>query len=171
MKVKKNKDTAENTTVKEWYNVLTIRLENAPREAARFYNLQLLPRLMHQLQKHSTSCESCKEKFDSLDYDTKNIVTWFKDEGKELDNYQKTVESSIKHLQKSHNIFPKGLWLSWIIVISLLLGLFSAYIAHQIAPDTDKKGLIMLGATLGVIIGWIAGKIYEKHLKIKGKLF
>lgn len=166
-----NRKKEDNLTVKEWYNLLTIRLENAPREASRFYNLQLLPRLMHQLQKYSVNCEICKDNFDNLDKDTKHIVTWFKNEGEELKKYQHTIESSLKHLQTNHYVYAKGLWLSRVIVISLLIGLGLGYISHYALPNNDKKGLILLGSMLGVLIGWIVGKLYEKKLRKENKLF
>lgn len=164
-------DKKEKLSVSQWYNLLNNRVEKAPKEAARFYNLQLLPRLMHQLDKHSDNCNICREKLEKLDYDTKHIVSWFKDEGVELKNYQENVESSMKHLQENHEVVPKGLWLSKIVVIGLIIGIALGYLSRFIIHSSDHRGLIILGIMIGVSLGWIYGKLYEKRLRKKGNIF
>ncbi len=168
---KKEVTNNDKLSVKQWYNLLSDRLEKAPKEASRFYNLQLLPRLMHQLQKQSKECNVCLEKLNNLNNDTTHIVSWFKDEGVELKNYQDTVETSIKHLQEAHNIVPKGLWLSRIVVVGLIIGAILGYGSHFIVPTAEKRGLIILGIMAGIFFGWIYGKIYERKLKKRGNIF
>ncbi len=161
----------QDITLSDWYKILTERFEGAPREASRFYNLQMLPRLMHCLNKQKEFCPICKDHFNKLDKVTLHITEWFKDEGDELKEYQKQIESIIKHLQSDHGTFAKGLWLSRIVVIGLAIGILVAYLSNLLFPETEKSGLLVLGSVIGMMLGWIAGKMYENQLRKRNKIF
>jgi len=161
----------QDLTLSDWYKILAKRFKGAPREASRFYNLQMLPRLMYCLHKQKETCSVCKDHFNKLDEATLHITEWFKDEGDELKEYQKQIESIIKHLQSSHGIMAKGLWLSRIVVIGLAVGVAVAYFANLAFPQTEKSGLLVFGSVVGMMTGWITGKIYENQLKKKNKIF
>lgn len=158
-------------TLSDWYQTLRKRFEGAPREASRFYNLQMLPRLMYCLYIQKETCPTCKVHFNELDKVTLHITEWFKNEGSELKEYQSQMEAIIKHLQIDHNITAKGLWLSRIVVIGLATGVVVAYFANLLFPQTEKSGLLVLGSVIGMMLGWIAGKIYENQLRKKNKIF
>lgn len=158
-------------TLSDFYTILRKRFEGAPREASRFYNLQMLPRLMHCLYKQKESCAVCEDYFNKIDTVTLHITEWFKDEGDELKEYQKQIESVIKHLQSDHGTTAKGLWLSRIVVIGLAIGVGGAYLANLLFPETEKSGLLVLGSVVGMMLGWISGKIYENQLRKRNKIF
>ena len=163
--------TEETKTLDNWFTELEIKFRGTPREAARFYNIQILPRLMYTLSKQSRECTHCKSRLHTLEPMMDSASHWMKTDAPELENYQQELNQTMKHLSSVHGIVPKGLWMSKMIVFGLIFGIAIAAIAHLLATSTELPGMLMTGAAIGMITGWFVGKTAENRLRKSGKLF
>ncbi|MGQ1946100.1 hypothetical protein ACT3CD_03225 [Geofilum sp. OHC36d9] len=161
----------QQTTISDWHETLSNRLEGTPREAARFYNLEIMPRMMHVLSQHKEECNECAHLFNTMDTMTQQLTKWLKEESPELKNFQSSRQQILRHLHSSHQIVAKGLWLSRITVLGLVAGILLAWLSNMIFTQTELKGLLISGATVGSMAGWIIGKLFENRLKKQNKIF
>lgn len=159
------------TTISDWHETLSNRLEGTPREAARFYNLEIMPRMMHVLSQHKDECSECAHLFNTMDNMTQQLPEWLKEENPELKNFQTSRQQILHHLHSSHQIVAKGLWLSRIVALGLAAGILLAWLSNMIFTQTELKGLLISGATAGSMIGWVIGKLIENRLKKQNKIF
>jgi F0F1-type ATP synthase assembly protein I len=157
--------------ISEWHETLSHRLEGTPREAARFYNLEIMPRMMYVLSQQKEECSECAQLFNTMDNMTQQLTKWLKEENPELKNFQTSRQQILRHLHSSHQIVPKGLWLSRIVVMGLIAGIIVAWLSNMIFTQTELKGLLISGATAGSMIGWVIGKLFETRLRKQNKIF
>jgi hypothetical protein len=158
-------------TISDWHETLSLRLEGTPREAALFYNLEIMPRMMHILSQQKEECSECAHLFNTMDDMTQQLTKWLKEENPELKNFQASRQQILRHLHSSHQIVPKGLWLSRIVVMGLVAGIIVAWLSNMIFTQTELKGLLISGATAGSMTGWVIGKLFENRLKKQNKIF
>lgn len=158
-------------TVSQWHEILNQRFEGTPREAARYYGIQILPRLMHRLESHKTHCRHCADSFNQLEDMTTHASAWMLNNDPQLKRFQLQLRHIGQHLSRTHGIVPKGLWLSRFTGIGLLTGILGSLAIGLSVVTIDLPGILMLGAVAGLGVGWIAGKIKESNLRKKHKLF
>lgn len=154
-----------------WYQLLQERFSDAPREAARYYNLQILPRLMHKLDESHDQCPQCNKRFVSMEFILEKLPGWLKADAPELSLYEEEVGRSLRHLERIHGIYPKGKWLSMITIIGMIIGIVASIISYLLIIKSDLPGLFITGTAMGLLTGWGAGKIKEKRLKSRGRIF
>lgn len=158
-------------TLADWYNELEIKFQGTPREAARYYNLQVLPRLMYTIDKQKKECTHCRSRFSTLQPMLDKASQWIKTDTPEAGIFQEELSQTMKHLSSAHGIVPKGLNLSKMIVAGLIFGIGIAYVLHLTLASTELPGTLMSGAAIGMMIGWILGKLKESNLRKSGRLF
>ena len=155
----------------QWHETLNKRFEGTPREAARYYGIEILPRLMHRLQRQTANCQRCAEDFSRLEEMTSQASGWMINNDPQLNNFQKHLRQIGKHLSSTHGIVPKGLWLSRFTGIGLLTGSLASLAIGLSVATIDLPGILMLGAVAGLGAGWVGGKVKEAALRKKHKLF
>ncbi|WP_026473578.1 hypothetical protein [Alkaliflexus imshenetskii] len=158
-------------TLADWYSDLEIKFRGTPREAARYYNLQILPRLMFTIDKQKGECTHCSSRFSTLQPMLDDAAQWIKNDTPEAGIFQKELSQTMKHLSSAHGIVPKGLNLSKMIVAGLIFGIGIAYVLHLTLASTELPGTLMSGAAIGMMVGWVLGKLKENNLRKTGKLF
>ncbi|MGQ1889065.1 hypothetical protein ACT29H_01335 [Thermophagus sp. OGC60D27] len=158
-------------TIQQWYEILSSRLKGAPRESIRFYSLEAFPRLMHHLETHKAECQVCARHFEELDKMSLDLGQWMKTEASEIVNFQKELEESVRHLRTEHKVFPQGLWLSRFVLMGILVGLLGALITIVVAAGVVIGGILLTGAFIGMLAGWIAGKNKERKFRKQNRLF
>jgi len=158
-------------TVHQWHEILNERFQGTPREAARYYGIEILPRLLHQLEKQGTKCKICQDYFKQIDDSTMHAASWMIKDDPRVKDFQYHLHKSGKHLSREHRIFPKGLVLSKHVGAALAMGIIISVIFSISTKADNLPGIIMLGATSGLAIGWITGKIKESLLRKKNRLF
>lgn len=158
-------------TVYQWHEILNQRFEGTPREAARYYGIEILPRLMHLLESQTANCQHCAENFNQLEEMTTQASGWMINNDPQLNNFQNHIRQSGQHLSRTHGIVPKGLWLSRYTGIGLVIGTIVSLAIGLSIPTIDLPGILILGAVAGLAVGWIGGKIKEAALRKKHKLF
>lgn len=158
-------------TIHQWHEILNQRFEATPREAARYYGIQILPRLLHRLDNLKSTCHHCAAYYNQLDEMTMHASGWMVNNDPQLKNFQNQLRQTGQHLSHKHGIVAKGLWLARFTVAGLITGILVGLAVGLTAITLDLPGIIMLGAAVGLAIGWIAGKMKESTLRKKHKLF
>lgn len=169
--IKLLKVTDPEYTKKEWIEILNVRLDGTPKEAALYYGLEILPRLMYCLQNSRHSCDLCSRYFEDLNRMTFQIPIWMKDNDPQMKLYQQLIEDVGKHLRDTHRVIPRGMILSRYIVANLGAGALIALAVAYFLSISDMAGMIMLGIVGGIIIGWVTGKIREAVLNKQNRIF
>lgn len=158
-------------TVHQWHEILNQRFEGTPREAARYYGIQILPRLLHRLEIQKSDCVHCATYFNQLEEMTHLASGWMVNNDPQLKNFQHQLSQTGQHLSHKHGMVAKGLWLARFTGAGLVIGILIALIVTIFVAQVDLPGLLMLGAAVGLAGGWISGKIKESTLQKKHKLF
>jgi hypothetical protein len=158
-------------TVHQWHDTLSQRFEGTPREAARYYGIEILPRLLHRLESHKARCRTCTDYFNQLEDMTTKASGWMINNDPQLKSFQLQLRKTGQHLSRTHGIVPKGLWLSRYSGIGLLAGILVSLLIGLSVTTIDLPGILMLGAVTGLAVGWIGGKIKESSLRKRHKLF
>ncbi len=155
----------------EWHKILNERFSGTPREAARYYGIEILPRLMPCLEKNKQSCKVCTQHFMDMDNMTVHALEWMKKNDPQIERFQQLMEEIGKHLKSAHGIMPGGMILSRFVAVGLLAGALAGLIISFTTKAGDIAGSTMLGAVVGIFVAWIAGKIRENSLRKAQKLF
>ncbi len=155
----------------QWYARVSLNFQNVPREALRFYNIQTVPRLLYALDQKKEECKECASWLEKINSQLDFAGEWVKNDAPEVKSFQKDLQKALNHLNDSHKIVARGLWLSRITVAGILIGIIPALILHRIRSEMRLHELLMLTIATGMIIGWFAGKITELILKRKGRIF
>jgi hypothetical protein len=158
-------------TLTQWYELMQERFKGVPREALRYYNIETLPRLMHALSTMEGECTHCASRLRDLDRMTENAGAWMKSDAPELKGFQTELRHTLKHLSVTHGLYAKGLWLSRYVLGGVLIGAIVALLGYSMYRNNELSGLMMSGVAIGMIGGWIAGKLKERSLRRKHKLF
>jgi hypothetical protein len=158
-------------TIQQWYEILSNRLKGAPRESIRFYSLEAFPRLMHHLETNKSECDVCASHFNALDNMSFKLGQWMKTDAPEMTAFQAELEASVRHLRSEHQVFPKGLWLSRFVLMGILVGLLGAFITIIVVAGVVIGGVMLTGAFIGMLVGWIAGKNKERRIKKQNRLY
>lgn len=158
-------------TIHQWHEILNQRFEGTPREAARYYGIQILPRLLHRLENQQSNCHHCAAYYKQLEEMTRLASAWMINNDPELKNFQHQLRQTGQHLSQRHGIVAKGLWLARYTVAGLIAGILVGLAIGLTIVTLDLPGILMLGASVGLAIGWIAGKLKESTLRKKHKLF
>jgi len=140
------------------------------RAEIRALRLEVYPRLVDALQQRSGSCSICKELYKQSEKFTDDIVPVVKGSSETRKEFEDFVNSAFGHLHEEHGTLPKGKLLSVSVLVGMLTGLSIAVITGYIM-DEDVMRFGALGWMIGVISGWVIGKVRENNLKKAGKLF
>ncbi len=163
--------TNQTKTIHQWHDILNQRFEGTPREAARYYGIQILPRLLHCLESHTHTCRQCAGYFKQLEEMTTQASGWMINNDPQLKNFQLQLQQTGQHLSHRHGIVAKGLWLARFTVAGRITGILVALAVGLSETTIDLPGILMLGAAAGLAIGWIGGKMKESTLRKKHQLF
>ena len=140
------------------------------RAEIRALRLEVYPRLIDALEQRSGSCSTCKELYKQSEKFTDDIVPVVKGTADVRKKFEEFVNSALGHLHDDHGALPKGKLLSVSVLVGMLTGLSIAVITGYIMDD-DVMRFGALGWMIGVIAGWVTGKVRESNLKKEGKLF
>lgn len=158
-------------TLPEWHHFLNEKLTDAPKGSIRMMSLEALPRLMFILDNHRHLCSGCAQHYDRLLSMILELPEWLKHNTPEVELFRKELHATTQFLATQHGLYPKGLWLSRITSYGIITGVLAGFVSHALIENPDLPGLLILGATAGMMVGWILGKIKEHQLKKDGKLF
>lgn len=158
-------------TKKEWIAILNERLAGTPREAARYYGLEILPRLMTCLQSSRHSCDKCARYFEDLERMTFKITALTKENDPGVKQFQTLKEDIGKHLKDTHRLVARGIIRATFVTLGMATGGILSFAAGYIFNINDPAGIVMLGFIAGIISGWITGKVREAVLNKQNRLF
>jgi hypothetical protein len=158
-------------TIQQWYEILSNRLKGAPRESIRFYSLEAFPRLMHHLETNKSECQMCARHFEELDSMSFELGRWMKTDAPEMSRFQGELEESVRHLRTKHQVVPKGRWLSRFGLMGILVGILGALITIIVVAGVVIGGVLLTGAFIGMLGGWVAGKNKERKIKKQNRLY
>ncbi len=149
---------------------LNEQLKGVPRAEIRAANLEVYPRMVEALYNRSSSCDRCRELYDESSKFTDDIASVIKGTPEQRKEFEEFVRVAYMHLHEVHKTLPKGKILSVSVLVGMLLGLsFAVIIGYFMDQDLLRYGA--LGWILGVIAGWITGKIRENNLRKKNRQF
>ncbi len=149
---------------------LNEQLTGVSRAEIRAANLEVYPRLVDALYSRSSSCSRCKELYEESSKFTDDIVSVLKGTKEQRKEFEEFVRTAYMHLHEVHKTLPKGKILSVSVLVGMLLGLsFAVIIAFFMNEDLLRYSAS--GWVLGLVAGWIIGKVREHNLKKKNRQF
>ena len=152
------------------YEKLNDQLTGISRAEIRAANLEVYPRLTDALARRSAKCKECKTLYEESEKYTNDIVAVLKGEAAFRKQFEEFVNRAFMHLHDDHQTLPKGKLLSVSTLVGMLVGLSIAVIAaYFLNVDLMRFGAV--GWMVGVISGWIIGKVREKKLQKQNRLF
>ena len=152
------------------YEKLNDQLAGISRAEIRAANLEVYPRLIDALEKRSAECKECKALYEESEKYTNDIVSVLKGDAGFRKQFEEFVNRAFMHLHDEHQTLPKGKLLSVSVLVGMLVGLSVAVIAAYFL-NIDLMRFGALGWLIGVMAGWITGKVREKNLQKQNKLF
>lgn len=152
------------------FDKMNKQLEGVSKGEIRAANLEVLPRLVDALHKNSKTCAQCKEGYEKSILYVDDIVSVIRGSKEKRREFEHVVNDSLEHLHNDHKTLPKGKILSVSVLVGMLAGLaIAVLVGFFIDGNLMRYGA--LGWLLGVTSGWMIGKVRERNLKKRGRLF
>lgn len=155
----------------EAFDLLNEQLINIPKMQIRSMSLEVLPRLIDRIDSNQNQCSACKDlniTGEAFIHDIKPIFNQDKETIKKFENW---VDESQKHLKKEHQQTPKGRLTSTYTTIGMAIGTVIAYLIIKITGQEGILSSISIGWAIGMLAGYIIGKVKEKKLTRNNKLY
>ncbi len=156
---------------KECYDLLNEQLKDIPKMEIRSLSLAVMPRLMDVLHKNQSACNHCKHFTKEGEIFTKDISPLFGADVKAKRNFENWVSESQKHLTTVHQQRVKGRLTSTYAAIGMLAGTAITTSYSWLSDGDNLIGMAGLGWAVGVLAGYITGKIKENNLSKNNKLY
>ena len=148
------------------------RLEGASRVETRLMGIEVLPRLMLCLKSNEEHCSKCRRSLVLLEEQLNNIREVVNPDNKEVQaEFEKISDSILLHLQSEHKIYPRGKVYSRVVTVCVVLGLVIGGGLHFAMGSKSFMSALMTGLFLGLVIGYVGGKLVEWRMKSKNQLF
>ena len=152
----------------EWYNridkEINLHKDSLSKKDAKKYKLDLLLRVAKRVDDFSSYCGECQlfqPEITKLTQDLGYIVQMPKQTSKQArKSYLKTINTIIKHLQKTHKLVTEGQRVGMWIGIGVGIG-------TAIGAALDNPGI---GTAIGVAIGVAIGRYMDTKAKEEGKV-
>ncbi|MBN2165495.1 MAG: hypothetical protein JW717_04395 [Marinilabiliaceae bacterium] len=152
-------------------DILNDKLKGASFVESRLMGFEVLPRLILQLKKNGEACSECREAYlKTMQFVDKINLIVKPDNILIRKEFEKEIGLILKHLKKTHKIFPKGEMHTKILSISMAVAIVITFVYASINRYNFFK-MIMLGWAIGVSIGFLLGKVYENSLRKQNRLF
>nr|WP_321405479.1 hypothetical protein [uncultured Carboxylicivirga sp.] len=155
---------------KTTFETLNEQLEKIPKAQIRSLSLAVLPRLMGAIHNQIDTCHHCKKYNDEGEVFVHNIQQLFNDP-KALGPFEDWVEQSQKHLKSEHRLHVRGRISATYATIGMLAGIIIGASYAWLSIESNYLAFISLGWLLGMLGGYIAGKIVENRLNKNNKLY
>ncbi|MCG8581319.1 MAG: hypothetical protein MI866_15460 [Bacteroidales bacterium] len=155
----------------EAFTILNSQLKDIPKVEIRSLSLAVLPRLMNVLDNNMTTCTHCKKFSNEGEVFVRNIRPLFQQDIATGKRFEQWVEETQKHLKSTHHQHVKGRITSSYTTIGMVIGVS---IGLLISLATDKELMIAnasIGWALGMLAGYIGGKLKEGKLNKSNKLY
>ncbi len=155
--------------INQWHEKINDVLSKSSRVDVRLLGIDLLPRIMAVLEDKAKNCSQCNTNFNHL----VNLIPELPDiilpqNKTQLNHFIETIQTINTHLKQSHQITPKGQLFSIISAIGMGVGVILGAITSYLLFPEKMLFFIIMGWTLGLLLGYITGKFIENH-KMKNK--
>ncbi|WP_430810239.1 MULTISPECIES: hypothetical protein [unclassified Carboxylicivirga] len=155
----------------EAFDQLNAQLKDIPKVEIRTLSLAVLPRLMGVLDSHSHQCSHCRKYSNDGAAFVSNIRPLFQQDANINKRFEQWVEETQKHLKATHKQHVKGRTTATYTTLGMISGsCLGALISLMIASGHLMAG-VSIGWAIGVLIGYIGGKLKEQKLNQKQLLY
>lgn len=163
----------ENFNIKEsWLVIVNKNIEEQNEKInskdIKFFNLSILKDLARFTQRFSHNCETCKtnkEIIMQMSLDSKEKINTIKGRNE----ITKNIDKITKHLRKEHKMYIQRYMLALYSIIGLLIG-FTVGFGVGYYFQTYQF-FILVGTSVGLLVGRVWGKIIERKLHKNGQLY
>lgn len=155
----------------ETFERLNQQLKDIPKSQIRSISLSVLPRLMGALYKSKGQCIECERFSKKGDVFVNDIKPLFAGDKEYIKDFEYWVEESQIHLKKDHGQQVRGRITSVYTTIGIITGTIFATAYCYFTKQTGYIGCVVLGWTIGMVAGYLGGKITERYLVKNNKLY
>ncbi|WP_439184191.1 hypothetical protein [Carboxylicivirga taeanensis] len=155
----------------EAFDLLNEQLQDIPKVQIRSMSLAVLPRLMNTLDRNHDTCTHCKKFSAEGEIFVRDIRPLFEQNISTIKKFEQWVDEAQKHLTNAHQQQVKGRITSTYTAVGMGLGIAIAAAYSLLAAHTITITSISLGWAIGMLTGFIAGKIKENKLNQNKKLY
>lgn len=158
-------------TYQETFDKLNEQLKDVPKSQVRSLSLEVLPRLMAILHAHKSTCHHCQLLSNEGEGFVNHIAPLFGDNPNELKKFEDWVERAQKHLSEAHQLKVKGRTVAAYAAVGALLGIVWGIIHGYITEVPEYIGIVSSTSVIGMLVGYVLGKMKEKALKRDHRLY
>ncbi|MCU4154597.1 hypothetical protein J1N10_01330 [Carboxylicivirga sp. A043] len=155
----------------EAFDLLNEQLNDIPKAQIRSLSLAVLPRLMNALDENSEACPDCKKLGNEGEHFVRNIRPLFQQDTNATKQFEQWVEEAQKHLKIKHQQHVKGRLTSTYTTIGMAIGTLIAFGYIYLSNNEHMLGGISIGWAIGMLAGYIFGKVQERKLSQQNKLY
>ncbi|MBR8535696.1 hypothetical protein KDU71_09015 [Carboxylicivirga sediminis] len=155
----------------EAFDILNAQLKDIPKVQIRSLSLAVLPRLINVLDTHMDKCPHCRKFNIEGEAFINNIAPLFKDDISSRKQFEQWVDESQKHLKIEHKLQVSGRITSAYTAIGMALGAIIAFGVSLLLENANTLANVSIGWALGMLTGYMTGKITENKLKQDNKLY
>jgi hypothetical protein len=159
-------DIRENWIVRI-HNNLRLNKEKIHPKDYTFFNVEQIRAAANHTVKYLKTCEQCQENKDELVALSEEFPELLQTISGRRE-FSNRLDKILKHLRKTHGIYPRGYFTGIYTVIGVVTGGLIGWL-------TAKVGWLSLYAAMpvflgiGLTIGWIFGQIRDKKVERQGK--
>lgn len=155
----------------EAFDLLNEQIKDIPKAQIRTVSLAVLPRLMNALDQQQESCPQCLKHSRQGEDFVNNIRPLFEQNIKMSKSFEQWADEAQKHLKVRHQQHVKGRVTSTYTTIGMAIGTFIAFIYSYFIVENSIAGTISIGWAVGLIFGYISGKLKENTLRKNQQLY
>ncbi|MCT4589022.1 MAG: hypothetical protein N4A71_14465 [Carboxylicivirga sp.] len=155
----------------EAFNILNEQIKDIPKAQIRSVSLAVLPRLMQVLDDHLDKCPHCQKFSQEGENYVNDIRPIFGEDVKANKQFEQWAHESQKHLKIEHEQYVKGRTTSVYITIGMAIGTLVAFIYSYFLAENNIAGSISIGWAIGLVVGYMAGKLKENKLRKNKQLY
>ncbi len=164
--------TTKNNKLKVWskkiQNDIDEQIDDIYKRDYKFYKIDRLERMSVRIDEFSDTCSECEALKTEVEDITSRLAEYLKGIPQMRSEYEKRNEEIVTHLQKAHGLAYKEYFVSSYSFIGFASGsAVFAGIMWFINPNFIIPSLLM-GFTVGLIIGRILGKRKDKEKAANG---
>ncbi len=155
----------------EAFDLLNDQLQDIPKVQIRSMSLAVLPRLMNVLDKNHKSCPDCNRISHEGEVFVRNIRPVFEQDIPTIKKFERWVNTSQAHLKNRHGQVAKGKTTALYTAVGVAIGILLTLVFIWMKPEVNTLAHISLGWVIGMLGGYVSGKLKETSLAQKEKLY
>ena len=148
------------------------QIEGSSRIETRLMGLDMLPRLIVCLRTLSVQCVECEQYSAKLQSHVIHLRDLIDPANKEKRHqFEELADEIMAHIQREHQMMPKGKMFSRIVLWGMLLGVLAGGLIYLTFSGLAIFSVLIMGWLCGLMGGYATGKLVEAKMKHQNRLF